>query len=237
MRARLIYSIKNFPITYRLLLLSLIKESIRKEDPSFYEELFVVQEKKTKPFSLAAYFPNIRIVDDQITSDTLYLTVSADTERYPNFIVYLFNALHIGQIYSHNGTTMQLRRIEFLREKRIDKSLVWFKTCSPILVEDKQGQPLLANDPRFSEELSTISNKVVLSVLGRPLYQPLVVEKHALRKVVIKENFHQNFDGPLYFTANAGKLLLSGDPCDLNFFYHTAIGLRSQFFGLLDKID
>lgn len=236
MRIRLTYSIKNFPLAYRLLVMSVIKEATRAGSESFYQNFFVKDKKQTKSYSFAAYFPNFRIDGDKILSDRVSITISSDTDN-SDFMIHLLNGSQVGREYMHGRTTMQLIRIEMLKEKKISRPLAWFQTMSPILVQNESGKPLTVRDQEFEQELNVISDKILHTRLGRGLYQPLKIEKCQLKKVVIKENFHQRFDNYLYFTANTGRFLLSGDPRDLIYFYKTGLGLRSQCFGLLEKLD
>jgi CRISPR-associated endoribonuclease Cas6 len=234
MRLRLSYSIESFPIAYRLTVMSLIKATVKGNSKNFYQKYFVENAAKTKDYSFACYFPNIRIKDEKIFADRVLVTISSENLT---LMMHLLNGSRVGALFEHSGTKMQLDRVEMIKEKKITKPYAWFQTCSPILVEDKQGNPLTASDPNFESELNIISNKIIQSNLGRPLYQPLKIEKNQLKKKVIKENFHQAFKGYLYFTTSAGRFLISGHPSDLTYFYHNGYGLRSQCFGLVDKID
>ncbi|RYL93718.1 CRISPR-associated endoribonuclease Cas6 [Sporolactobacillus sp. THM19-2] len=236
MRLRFTYTIDKFPLAYRLLIMALLKETVRKDSESFYQKFFVQEKMRTKDYSFATYFHNFQIDGDTILSHQVSVIVSSDTGT-SDFMIHLLNGSRVGQIFKHNGTSMILTRIEMLKEKSIDRPYAWFNTCSPILIENKSGKPMTFEDPGFQKELNIISNKILQSNVGRSLFKPLIIEKNQFKKVVIKENFHQKFNGYLYFTVNAGRFLLSGDPRDLTYFYKHGIGNRSQYFGLLEKID
>jgi len=231
MRCVFSFQIDHFPIRYRLLLLSYIKETVRSQSEEFYRSFFVEREKETKRFSFASYFPNIQTEKDLIISDSLNLTVSSSNIE---MMIYLINGIQQKREYQYKGSTIRFTGMKMIKEKSITQSQVWFKTLSPILVESKEKKPLLVSDDNFEKELNIISSKMMNSNYGRPLYQPIKILKHNMKKSVVKENLHQT-SGDLFFTGNTGQFLLEGDPRDLNVFYSDGIALRSnQGFGCLD---
>lgn len=233
MRCVFSFQIEYFPIKYRLLLLSFIKEITRSQSEEFYQSFFVEREKETKRFSFAPYFPNIRINGELIVSEELNLTVSSTNME---MMIYLINGIQQKREYSYKGRVMKFTGMKMVKEKPIVQSQVWFKTLSPILVESKERKPLLVGDDNFEEELNIISSKIMQSKYGRTLYQPIKILKHQMKKSVVKENLHQS-SGDLYFTGNTGRFLLEGDPRDLRIFYSEGIALRSnQGFGCIDVL-
>lgn len=233
MRCVFSFQIKHFPLRYRLLLLSYLKETVRSQSEDFYQSFFVEKEKQTKRFSFAPYFPNIRTDGRLIASDSLSLTVTSSNME---LMIYLINGAQQNKEYHYKGSTMTFTGMKMIREKTINQSQVWFKTLAPILVESKDKKPLLASDDNFEQELNIISSKMMKSNYGRTLYRPIKILKNKMRKSVIKENFHQ-ISGDLFFTGNIGEFLLEGDPRDLSIFYSDGIALRSnQGFGCLDVL-
>ncbi len=232
LRVRLDFHIDNFPLAYRLGVLSYIKQVIRSQSESFYQSFFIDNETQTKTYTFAAYFQNFKIEGDKIEADAMSVTVSSSNIE---FMIYLINGCQQNKNFVYKDTTMSLRRLELLKEKTINTSQVWFRTLSPLLVESKHGKPVLASDPTFENELNIIASKMMQTNIGRDLYQPLKILNSHLKKMVIKENFHQVQDDYLYFTANKGEFLIKGDPRDLNFFYQNGLALRrGSGFGCLD---
>ncbi|MFT8319767.1 MAG: CRISPR-associated endoribonuclease Cas6 [Bacillus sp. (in: firmicutes)] len=233
MRCVFSFQIEHFPLRYRLLLLSYLKEIVRSQSEDFYQSFFADREKVTKEFCYAPYFPNIQIKEDGIISNTLNLTVSSSNYE---MIIHLINGAQQKKEYYYKGSTMKFTGVKMIKEKPIIQSPIWFKTLSPLLVESKDKKPLLASDENFEKELNIICSKMIESKYGRSLYQPIKILKHHLKKTVIKENLHQK-SGDLFFTGNIGQVLLDGDPRDLNVFYLEGISLRSnQGFGCLDMV-
>jgi CRISPR-associated endoribonuclease Cas6 len=235
LRIRFYFQIPSkFPIKHRLGILSYLKEAIHSQSNHFYESFFVENKQQTKPYVFATYFQHIKVKNGVIHAEGLKVTVSSsDTE----FIILLINGCQQLKEFTYKDLNMSLIRMELLKEKTIVQSQVWFKTLSPMLIESKDGKPLLFGQPEFEKELNFIVSNKVQVIEGRRLYQPLKIIKGNTRKMVIKENFHQQEDSNLYFTANQGQFLLEGDQRDLTFFYQNGMGLRTGVgFGAIDII-
>jgi CRISPR-associated endoribonuclease Cas6 len=232
LRVRMSFKISNFPLAHRLLILSYLKQAIRLQSESFYQSFFIEKERQTKSYTFASYFPKIQIIGDEIISDFMQVIVSSSNVE---FMIYLINSCQQTKKFTYKNTVMSLERFELLKEHDINESKILFKTLSPVLVESKEGKPLLAGDDNFEKELNIIASKKVQTIEGRDLYQPLKLLNYELHKTVIKEYFHQENHDYLFYTANTGKILIEGDSRDLKFFYQNGIGLRNGVgFGCLD---
>ncbi len=235
MRARFYFKIPPvFPIKNRLIILSILKDAIRSQSEEFYQSFFIDGKQKTKPYTFSTYFHNLEIKNKEIYADHLAVTVSSSSVQ---FILFLINGCQETKKFIYKDMLIVLERVELLKEKPIMESQVWMKTLSAILIESKEGEPLLAEHRDFEKELNFIMSKTVQEIEGRSLYQPIKILKSNLRKMVIKENFHQKEGRDLYFTANQGQFLLAGDPRDLTFCYINGIGLRTGVgFGTLEAL-
>lgn len=235
MRVRIYCLIEGFTIANRLGILSFIKQAVRSQSESFYSMFFEENKMKHKPYSFSPFFKNLSVVNDQIDSKEMVITVSSSDVE---FIIHLINGCQKNKLHTYKNLKIEVTRVELAKSKTIQSDVALFKTLSPVLVEDQRKKPVLASDPNFETELNFISNSIMQSSLGRSLYRPLVIKNNALRKTVVKENFHQNQDDYLYFTANHGVFELEGDARDLNFFYLNGIGLRTgTAFGCLDIVE
>ncbi|MGM9987589.1 MAG: CRISPR-associated endoribonuclease Cas6 [Bacillaceae bacterium] len=223
-----------FQISYRLAILSYIKESIRIQSNEYYQSFFIDNKQKMKPYAFGVYFHNIRTEGDYIHADSLKVTVSSSDVA---FIILLLNGCQQVKAFTYKNMTLTLKRVELLREKNINLSQIWMQTISPILIESKEGKPLLVDDENFEREFNYITSKMIVEIEGRSLYQPLKILKHNLHKTVIKENFHQSQNKALYFTAQKGKFLLEGDPRDLMHCYQNGLGWRTGVgFGCIELL-
>ncbi|MCL1632494.1 CRISPR-associated endoribonuclease Cas6 [Sporolactobacillus sp. CPB3-1] len=234
MRARLTFSINGFPLAFRLGVVSFVKECIRSESKTFYHQLFHIRERQCKPFTFAVYFPRLKVQDDTIIADQMIITISSVSYE---LMMYLFNGSQKNREYLYKKYSMNLSKFELLREKQISSSRIWMTTLSPILVEDKEGKPVLFNQANFEREFNIIMQKRLRSSENRDLYRPLIFRTIRMKKMVIKENFHQDIKDYLYFTTNTGDFLIEGDIRDLEYLYKNGCSLRSQLgFGMVDLL-
>lgn len=165
----------------------------------------------------------------------LQLTVSSHDHA---FILHLYNGSQLNKQLQYRKYPVQLVRTQLLPEKKIRNQEVTFQLASPLLIEDKLGKPVTPGSSQYAQELNYISNLAVQAYHNRSLHRPLKVKQHSLRKQVIKENFHQDTNQPLYFTTYKGAIKLEGHPEDLKCLYDCGIGWRTNLgFGLANLQD
>lgn len=225
----------SIPIFYRLGMLAIIKDMVRKGSASFYDDFFEERKSKMKSFCSAVYIPGLEIKEDELVGNQLKLTISSSDYE---FMLHLLNGCKRGDVYNISQSSLRLTSIVLLPRKKIKGNVVTFKTMSPIHVESKAGKPLIATDADFDKELKYIANLILREVCGREPKIPIQVTQKMLSKRVIKEHLHQLEDNPLYITANSGYIQLSGDPEDLQVFYDIGLSLRRSLgFGLLEVVE
>lgn len=239
MRLSVTYEVARIPITYRFTVLSLIKEALQQSDRGYYESLYIENEGKMKPFATAVYLRDFTYVEDEIHLKSLTINItSADM----SFMLHLFNGLQRLTTYTTYNETWTRLNIQMLPETEIQSEQVYFSTLSPILIENKEGQPLHPDQPEYITEFGYYAALRIQELTGREPYRPIVIEPLQMKRVVIKESnstFRNQHTGKknLYFTAYRGHLKLSGHPDDLQFLYQSGVGKRaSQSFGMLEYV-
>lgn len=234
MRVQLSFSMKSIPIAYRLGTLSIIKEIIKKGSIAYYETLFVKNKREMKPFSYSCFIRNLNIKNNQITGEELTLTVTSSSYE---FILHLMNGCKKGDVYYISDSNLTLNSKRLLPKTNISKGNVIFKTPS-ILIENKDGKPLLAADEEFEREFQYTANLIIEKLYKRRPKQSIRVMQTLMTKMVMKENLHQTQDKPLYLTANKGLIQLQGNAEDLQCLYDAGIGFRRSLgFGLLELVE
>lgn len=219
-----------FPLAHRLGVLSIIKESVRQSSEDYYKEIFVRNKREIKPFVFSTYFHNLKIEEDEIHATKLQLTVSSHDHA---FLLHLYNGSQMIKQFQYRKYTAKLIHTQLLPEKNIHDEEVTFHLASPMLIENKLGNPVGPESAEYEQELNYISNLAVQAYHGRSLYRPLKIRNHVLKKQVVKEDFHQDNHQPLYFTTYKGKISLEGHPEDLQSLYDCGIGWRTNLgFGL-----
>lgn len=232
MRIQFEFEITNLPLQYRLGILSIIKEMIRRGSEAYYEQTFQKNKRDMKPFAYSTYIQNIKINNDEITGDRLILTISSP---FYEFIMYMMNGSQRLNVYRYKDYQFKLKHKRLLPKPPEFTDVVIFETASPILIENKIGKPVLAEDETFEKEFNYYANLAVNEFHNRNLKEPIQIMECIMKKVVVKERLHQDIERDIYLTANQGVLKLKGHPDDLKFLYDIGIGRRRALgFGLLN---
>ncbi|KGR92393.1 hypothetical protein CD30_00855 [Ureibacillus massiliensis 4400831 = CIP 108448 = CCUG 49529] len=234
MRIRIHLKTKEIPIHYRMMVLSLIKEAIRTSDEKLYQRLYLDNASKPKTYSFAVYLSNLNKKENVFEVDGASVTISSSN---PEIAVSLINGFQQMKKYSYQKWTLQILKVELLKEKTINSSVVKFVTNSPLLLEDKDNKPLLITSKNFEEEANIVSNKQFLSLYGRTLKRPIKIKDFNMKKQVIQEsNSHANGQ-TLFYTCQKGFITLEGDIEDLKLIYQDGYLLRkSQGMGQLEVV-
>lgn len=213
---------------------SLLKDAIRRADPSYYDKMFENNRHEIKPFSFAIFLKDFTITDTKILLKEFTITISSTME----FAIHAFNGLRELSTYEVEGVTWKQTNVQLLKEAEIMSGSVYMRTLSPILIENKEGKPLSPTDEEYETELNYFANLQVKQAVDRELYKPICFTPVQMKKTVIKESnrfFRQSKnESSLFFTTYRGSLKLEGHPEDLQLLYQLGIGKRTSFFGLLE---
>lgn len=231
MRIQFEFKFSRLPISYRLGMLSIIKEMVGQGSNNYYNKIFIEGSKKMKPFSFSPYIKSIEIDNYEIKGERLFLTISSPDYE---FIMHLMNGSQRNTSYHYQRYELELVNKHLLPKPSEFSTRVIFKTLSPLLIEDRKGNPLLAEGENFEQEFNYYANLVISEFYNRNLYQPIHIEFSSMKKFVIKENLHQNQSSPIFITANHGLLGLKGHPEDFSALYELGVGRRRSLgLGLL----
>ncbi|WP_040306842.1 CRISPR-associated endoribonuclease Cas6 [Caloramator australicus] len=240
MRLKCSFKTDMLPVSYNMLFISLIKESLKRVDKEYFNNLFYFNEKsnkKSKNYSFAVRLDKFRLKDECFIIDgnvSLILT-SPDIEFFINF----YNGLLGIDEFNYKEFNLKREKIYLLKEKQINNSEVIFKTLSPICVKDKMGKYLDIDDKRFNEEINYIANVTLRNFRGEALKRELNFEPLNMQKVVVKVDDHFFEKGNKYYGVNSykGVFKLTGDMEDLNLLYQLGLSFRrNQGFGMLEVV-
>lgn len=259
MRFKVLYEIDKIPIYYRNVFMSLIKESLKTSElgKNYFKNLFEYREddivkinKSPRPFSFAVRF-SFDKERFKTEKDIFYL--NGPVELYvssidPAFLITLYNGLINNKIYPfnyNNEVSLNRGKVIFLNEKRILGESVKFKTLSPILIEDKDGNPLLPTKEEeglkaFQRELNYITDSILRGLRGGiGLKRELIFTPISTRKDVVKHKIKEKdkLEKLYTFTCFSGSFELSGDIQDLESIYRLGLGFRrAQGFGMVEVV-
>jgi len=236
LRFKILLDVQKVPQAYRMYLLSFIKEMLKKGDEDLYNQLYDGK-KKPKPFTFSFYMNNFNLLEETAEYEMKNATLIFSTSDVRVGAAF-FNGLSITQKYDHPEYPLKIISKQIAHEKPITSNVVTFNILNGLLVEDKMKKPLLISNPSFEQEFNIITNKQFQALYGRPLYEPLKICGHCLKKQVIKEtNRHAN-GKTLFYTAQKGVIKLQGHPEDLKLLYLDGAGLRrAQGYGTLEAIQ
>ncbi|WP_322904289.1 CRISPR-associated endoribonuclease Cas6 [Paenibacillus sp. SGZ-1009] len=102
-----------------------------------------------------------------------------------------------------------------LQEAEIHSDHVQFSTLSPILIENKQGEPVHPHQIEYVQEFGYYAALRIRELAGREPYRPITIQPLNMKRVVIKETnstFRQlnTAQKQLHFTAYRGQFMLKG---------------------------
>lgn len=237
MRIAVDFQTDKLPIAYRMPVLSIIKESLRKGDKNIYERYFDSDTHRPKPYAFAVYLQNFQIGEPDITLTGFRLHFT--TDEY-SILLPLLNGLQRTSTFTYKHYVFKRGKVQFEAEYRTSSDKVIVSALSPILIEDENSRPVAPSDPQYNRHFNEISNRLSQSLREEPLRKPVTVTPISTKKRVIKEaneQFLQSRDSDeqyLYFTAYSGRFLLEGDPSDIQWMLDVGVGLRrGQSFGML----
>src|SRR5699024_1240292 len=77
------------------------------------------------------------------------------------FVMHLLNGSKRESVYYIQGSKLILKRKRLLPKTAIEEDLITFKTLSPILLESKEGKPVLATDENFKTEFQYLEHLIL----------------------------------------------------------------------------
>lgn len=252
MRIKLHFKLENniIPKDYRILILSFIKYSLKKNFKESYKEIY-----ESKPimkfFTFSVYLPKPKIEKDKIELDKNYFNAVFSIYDNKRFIEFYnsFNSMIIkneNKEYSYpiKDNKMRLKNITMLNEKIISSNRAIIKFLSPLVLrkheeiainEKRKGKDIYFdfNDSDFNEQINYSVSRLIkdLKLNGVNSNIKLKPYNNLARKTVV------SFKNIL-INSSIGEYILEGDSELLNILYKTGIGSRrSEGFGMFEVIE
>ncbi len=258
MRLKINFYAERLPIIYRHRFMALIKEALAISSPEYKSFLYPENDseisKKTKPFSFAVILPK----DKKIIKGRFKLDENCEVEdlifEFPItkkfdliicssdyfFIIDLYNGiLKMKEFHFNTEITLKPSKVVILKEKEIPGDEAIFRTLSPILIEDKNGKPILPDNEDFLENFNEVQSRILKDIRGYGLKTKIILEPINIKKSVVKHTIRwfRKETGKPYMTLTCfeGTFKMKGDREDLRDLYLSGIGLRTgQGFGLVE---
>lgn len=230
----------SFPIDYRSIVLSFIKNAISKcNDGKYYDRFF--KDTNQKDYCFSVILPKSRFTKDEIKLENNKLKILFSTGDAEKTGLILFNAFIVQKNKTFslpNKNSMILKSITNQKQDLIVNSRAIFKTTigSGICVrehnrENNSDKYYVFSDADFREKLNNvISNQVRQAGFSEDEINKIKVSSIQCKKVVVKHYGR-------YIDITTGMFEIQANNEILQYFYDQGIGSRkSAGFGMIDLI-
>ncbi|OYD07429.1 CRISPR-associated endoribonuclease Cas6 [Paludifilum halophilum] len=238
MRLFCAFQVEKLPVDYRMGIVSIVKESLKRSDPAYYRYWYETDPPKMKPFTFSPFLKNFTFMGEEIALEQLHVTFSSPDHE---FLLHLYNGLHEIREVRYRSYSLNKARLDMIPEQTVQTPAVLFKTRSPILVENAAGHPLAPEDDGYERELAYMADLTLSNYRGYGLQEDLRVQPLHMKRRVLKESnrrFRERQAGYLYYTTYQGTLALGGNPQDLHLLYQLGLGWRRGFgLGCVDVLQ
>lgn len=244
MRIKCEFKTDKIPVANQMQVVSLIKESIKAVDYSYYKELYEFgddkKNKKTKDFSFALYMKEFRKEDDEfIINDKVIINFTSPDY---NFMVKLYNGIMEKKNFEYKEYSLKNIKISMIHEKNVNENKGIFTTLSPIAIKNRNNEFIDITNENYENELNYIIEKSLQNARGYGLKERIKFTPISMKKVVVKEEIggfkKLNNNRYLFVNAYRGTFKLEGQKEDLNLIYQLGIGFkRNQGFGMINIVD
>ncbi|MCD8510982.1 MAG: CRISPR-associated endoribonuclease Cas6 [Bacillus sp. (in: Bacteria)] len=185
MRFSVAYKVKKLPIGFRMLVLSLVKEALKRSNENYYTSLFIEKKNAMKPFSSAVFLKDYSIENDEIQLEEMTITFSSHDME---FMIYLFNGLQQIKEYHVGKETWFFTSIRMHKEATISSNSVFFRTLSPILIESKEGKPVQPMDSNYEKDFNFYASLRIKELSGRNPHQKIGIKPISFTKKRYQRN-------------------------------------------------
>lgn len=242
MRFSLTLQIKEsvFPIEYRKVILSYIKNAISKcNDGKYYEEFF--KDTKQKDYCFSVILPKAKFTSDEILLDRDEIKINFSTNNKFNIGFILYNAFIAQKNKPYplpNGNFMTLKSITNQKEEELYNNKAIFKTSlgSGLCVRDHHREEnkdiyYVYNDEEFREKLNIVLiNQLLKAGFTKLEAKEVKINPIQCKKVVVKHYRR-------YIDITTGIFEVQGNNKILQYFYNSGMGSRkSMGFGMVDLV-
>ncbi|MDH2881410.1 CRISPR-associated endoribonuclease Cas6 [Bacillus cytotoxicus] len=233
MRLHIKLQTNRFPISYRMMMVSFIKEALKLSDAEYFQQIYQ-ESKANRPFSYGVYIHDYKLNATEFhIKGYVGLTITSPDAQ---FMLHFYNGLMKMNDFRYKGFSLKRMKVQMVNSADINQNHVYFKTLSPLLIRDKHAKPIFIDDDKFEKELNYISDTVLKEFRGYGLKQPLIFTSKNMKKVVVKEKIHSDHD-TLFFTGYHGIFSLQGAVEDLKILSEIGLGFRSsQGFGAVEVV-
>lgn len=243
MRFAVEINLKNpyFPKDKNRVILSLLKQLYQNLDEEYYNDLFVEKKTQPKQYTFSLYFGKCKFESETIYVPDQRVMLNFSTIDPKDGIMF-YNAFisNKGKSISIKENEMIIRSIRLIQEKTITSEEVVFKTMSPIVVREHEGDnkktwyhPL--NTSVGQKQFEKNLRAQLIEYFGESIqyeFESIQFEYLEAFKVVKVRNYGIEVD------SNVGNIKMKAKPFIIEYLYKSGIGSkRGSGFGMVDIIS
>lgn len=231
---------KNFPIDYRRLILSYIKNALSKcNNGKYYEKFF--KDTIQKDYCFCVALPKVKFNKNyiQLESNEIEILFSTEDKDKTGFILFSAFIAQKNKPYPlENDNFMTLKNIRNRKKEEIVNSKAVFKTAigSGICVRDhdrKSNKDIyyVYTDKEFREKLKVVlNNKLIKFGFATDEIDEIKVNPLSCKKIVVKHYGK-------YIDVTTGMFEIQANNKILQYLYNSGVGSRtSSGFGMIDLV-
>ncbi|WP_041720668.1 CRISPR-associated endoribonuclease Cas6 [Alkaliphilus metalliredigens] len=222
------------------IILSIIKNCFSSCNKEYYKALYKDTPNQTKDFTFSLYLGDCKFLREEILVPSKKIYLNFSTYHNEDGIMF-FNSMLMnkGKAFSIRDNTYTIGKINLKREKLITEHQVIFKTMSPIVAREHQGD----NKKTWYHSLNTEEGQAVF--LENLQYQlkdafgeGILMDSRKLSIEVSQDNKEvkvKNYG--IEILSNLAKIRIQGAPYILDYLYKAGIGSkRGSGFGMVDIV-
>lgn len=231
---------ETIPKDKNRIFISFLKNNLESYDCDYYNKLYNDEENRAKDFTFSLYMGNCKFLREEI--------LIPDKKIYFNFSTYsnkggimLYNSIveNKDKKFKIKNNEMKIKRINILKEKAIYCDEAIFKTLSPLVAREHDGD----NKKTWYHSLNTDKGQVIFK--ENLIYQLIEffgkdrINEFKDIKIQVSNNIKEvkvkNYG--IEVLGNVGNIKIHAKPYILDYIYKSGIGSkRSGGFGMVDLV-
>lgn len=228
---------ESIPLDYHRMILSFFKKAFEQSDPEYFAELYKDEVNKMKSYVFSVYFykPEIMREEIKISDKKFKVFISTYDTRDGIKIFNAFTSMR-GNEHGYKGYKIRAEHICLLKEAVIKSDEVIFKTLSPIVIKQHEGD----NKKTWYHSLDDEEGRVWFM---RNLKNQLEIvfgdgknkDFEEIGFELIKNKMLKIKHYDIVVNCNHAIFRLRAKPYILDYFYKSGMGAnRSRGFGFID---
>ena len=230
---------ETIPKDKNRIILSLLKHNFSSYDEEYYSEIYEEGKNKTKDFTFSLYMGGCKFLREEIIIPEKKLILNLSTYSAEEGIIFYNSFLrNKGLKYPIKNNTMNINRINLVKEKTICADEVIYKAMSPIVARSHSGDNKKTwyyslNDKKGEEVFASNLKYQLRDAFGEDRildFEELEIEVLHNKEVKVK-----NYG--IEVLGNVCRLKIKGKPYILDYLYKAGIGSqKSSGFGMVDLV-